>query len=90
MHENITNLVKTLEKDQGYYLNGGCYEFARAFIDKYGGIIRYLILEYHVVVELGGKLYDSSGNVTSKYNLSRYISGEELMLRNKILSQLGG
>lgn len=67
-----------------YYLNGGCYIFAKKLKNLVGGDLRYLTLENHFILELGNKLYDSTGNVTSKYSDSRYITEAEFNSRNKL------
>ena len=86
----ILKLIQELNKSSGlerptyYYLNGGCYIFAKGLQYNIGGYIRYLIDDYHCVLEYKGKLYDTTGNVTKKYKDSRYISEDEFLNRPKL------
>ena len=67
-----------------YYLNGGCYIFAKQLQEKVGGKLWYLLLEHHFVVGINNKFYDSSGNVTKQYINSKRITEEEFMSRQKL------
>lgn len=83
---NILNIIESIrEKDVYTYLNGECYIFAKKLRDKIGGKLRYLLIEHHFVVEVNGKLYDASGNVTSAYRNSKYITEEEFNSRKKLV-----
>ena len=88
IEEIIRNIKKQTGKSQYYYLNGGCYKFAKMLQDSIGGEIIYLVNEAHCVLKLNGKLYDVTGNVTVKYVGSRSISEEELLKRTKLVSRL--
>lgn len=86
---NIINQINTksgIKNPIYYYLNGGCYVFAKQLQEKVGGIIWYLTVEHHFVVEINNKLYDSSGNVTSSYLHSKRISEKEFMNRPKLVN----
>lgn len=84
VRETATSLGKTVYE----LLNGGCLAFALALQKKTGGTLRYLVNEYHVVLDLNGKLYDASGNVTKQYSNSKYITEDELMKRRTLINEL--
>lgn len=71
-----------------YYLNGGCYIFAKQLQEKLGGKTWYLTVEHHFVVELNTRFYDSSGNVTKQYINSKRITEDELMNRKKLVTTI--
>ena len=37
--QKIENINKHLQKEKGYYLNGGCLEYARKLQENIGGVI---------------------------------------------------
>ena len=88
--KDILDIINEINKKSGipnptyYYLNGGCYIFAKGLQYNIGGSIRYLIKEYHCILERNGKLYDTTGNVTKKYKNSEYIGEEEFLNRPKL------
>lgn len=71
-----------------YYLNGGCYIFAKKLQEQIGGKLWYLLVEQHFVIELNNKFYDSSGNVTKQYINSKRITEEEFRSRKKLYSSI--
>lgn len=81
---NNINSNSNIAKPIHYYLNGGCYIFAKQLQSLIGGNIRYLTLEHHFVTEIQGKLFDTTGNVTNKYIKSKYISEKEFNNRDKL------
>lgn len=81
---NEINKRSGLERPTYYYTHGGCYIFAKYLQQNIGGNIRYLIKEYHCVLEKNGKLYDTTGNVTKIYKNSEYITEEEFLNRPKL------
>lgn len=92
---NLLEIVQTIHQinnDSGienpvtYYLNGGCYIFAKQLQEKLGGKIWYLTVEHHFVVELNTRFYDSSGNVTKQYINSKRITESEFLKRPKLVS----
>lgn len=84
----IKCILDQAKKPISFFLNGGCLWFAKALQKKIGGNLRYLIQEAHVVLEINQKLYDATGNVTSKYKNSKHISEEELKKRPRLLKEL--
>ena len=86
----VTQIIQELNKTSGiknpvyYYLNGGCYIFAKQLQQIIGGAIYYLLLEHHFVVEINNKFYDASGNVTKKYKDCKKIAEEEFQKRIKL------
>ena len=77
---NNTNIKNPMH----YYLNGGCYIFAKKLQEIIGGKLRYLTLEHHFVLEHNNKLYDTTGNVTNSYINSKYITESEFNSREKL------
>lgn len=45
------------------YLHGGCYMFAKAVVDKYGGLIYINRQQEHCAVMYEGRLYDILGRI---------------------------
>lgn len=90
----VLTIIDELNKNSGiensvsYFLNGGCFLFAKELQGKLGGILQYLLVEHHVILEIDGILYDSSGNVTSKYEKSKYITENELRQRPKLFNTI--
>lgn len=86
----ITNINNTsdMTKPIHYYLNGGCYIFAKKLKEMVGGNIVYLTLEHHFILMYNGKMYDTTGNVTNKYKNSRYITEEEFRQRDKLIKSI--
>ena len=84
----IKETINSFKKPVFELLNGRCFSFAKALQDRAGGKLRYLLCEYHVVLDLNGKLYDASGNVTKQYKNSKYIEEDELMKRSSLVSEL--
>lgn len=84
---NIDFILKSTNRDINYYINGGCYIFASKLKQLVGGDILYLVNEYHFVLKLDNKLYDASGNVTSKYRGSRFITEQEFMQRKRLVKE---
>lgn len=77
-----------IENPVRYYLNGGCYIFAKQLQEKLGGKIWYLTVEHHFVVELNTRFYDSSGNITKQYINSKRITEDEFMNRKKLVTTI--
>jgi len=73
-----------------YYLNGGCYIFAKELQRYFDGKIYYLLNEYHIVIKINGKLYDASGNVSEKYKYSRKMTEDEFLSRKKLSGSIFG
>ena len=82
------NTESGIENPVSYYLNGGCYIFAKQLQEKLGGKIWYLTVEHHFVVELNTRFYDSSGNVTKQYINSKRITEDEFMNRKKLVKAI--
>ena len=80
----INQIIMNTKKSVKYYLNGGCYVFAKEMKAVLGGNILYLLDDFHFVLNIGKKLYDASGNVTKKYKNSRHISEEEFLKRKRL------
>ena len=59
------------------YLNGDCYVFARALVEKFGGEIAYLAIDNHFIACIDYKFYDIRGLVPDEeiyecYNWESY------------------
>ena len=70
--------------------HGKCLLFALTLKEKVGGTLRYLIEEYHVVLDFNGKLYDATGNVTKQYNGCKFLTEKELFQRKTLINELKG
>lgn len=84
----IQRIKQSSNKTTHYYLNGGCYKFAKILQYYIGGDIMYLLQEEHCVLKVGDKLYDATGNVTNKYKCSKMIDESVMVSRNKIVESL--
>lgn len=91
MNNNMDIIIKRIicdtNKSVSYYLNGGCYVFAKALKSIIGGDILYLINDYHFVVKIENKLYDASGNVTKKYQSNKYLEEKDFFRRTKLVKE---
>ncbi|MBO5389165.1 MAG: hypothetical protein J6A59_13750 [Lachnospiraceae bacterium] len=87
---SIDNIIRGINSNTNiknpihFYLNGGCYIFAKKLQEIIGGNLRYLTLEHHFVLEHNNKLYDTTGNVTNSYINSKYITELEFNSREKL------
>lgn len=68
-----------------YFTKGGCYIFAKQLQEEFKGDIYYLLEYAHFVLNINGKFYDATGNVTNLYKSSRMIPEAEIMARKKIM-----
>ncbi|MBO5388935.1 MAG: hypothetical protein J6A59_12540 [Lachnospiraceae bacterium] len=86
----ITNINNNsdIEKPIHYYLNGGCYIFAKKLQNLVSGDILYLTTEHHFIVKYNKRLYDASGNVTNKYKYSKCITELEFNQREKLVKSI--
>lgn len=78
------NYTSGIKNPVHYYLNGGCYIFAKKLQSIVGGDLYYLVKDYHFLLKLLDKYYDASGNVTSKYSNCKMISEREFLSRKKL------
>jgi hypothetical protein len=84
----IRQILKETKKEVNYFLNGGCYIFAKKLKGIFtNGNILYLLKEYHFVFEYEHKFYDASGNVSQKYANSKYIYEEDFLQRKKLVRE---
>ena len=91
MQKLIDNIIQSsnIKNPIHYYLNGGCYIFAKKLRELNPDVeLIYLLREYHFVVKYDNKLYDVTGNVTNKYRGSTYISEEEFLRRTKLANSI--
>lgn len=87
--QNVIDIIlEETNNSREFYLTGGCYKFASILKSIVGGEIRWLNQEQHAILSLNNKLYDVTGNVTSKYINSESISEDELKSRYKIYNSL--
>ena len=45
------------------FTNGCCYWFARILASRFGGTVVYHPVDNHFAAEIGGKIYDITGNI---------------------------
>lgn len=86
IEERIKLINKTQKNAISYFLNGGCYIFAQKLKEQCGGNIYYLKDYQHFVLQVDGKLYDTTGNVTKRYADADTLTEEEVLKRNKIMT----
>ena len=87
----IINYIEKIKKDSShtnpekYYLNGGCYIFAKNLNEYISGEILYLTEYEHFIVKYKKMYFDVTGNVTKKYSNSKSIKEDEVLKRKKIM-----
>ena len=81
----VSHLRGSLEH---YYLNGGCYIFAKKLQSIIGGDLYYLVDEYHFILRYSNKYYDVTGNVTSRYKNCKMLTEIEFLSRKKLRSSI--
>lgn len=55
------------------FTTGCCYWFAHILNTRFGGVTMYDVVDNHFVQRIGGRLYDVTGDVTDKYEHSKYL-----------------
>lgn len=70
--ETVLGFIKHFKGSEDVFLYGCCYWFAFILQERFGGTMMYEPTENHFVQEIGGRLYDASGDVTEKYT-SEYL-----------------
>jgi len=70
--ETVLGFIKHFKGSWDVFLYGMCYWFAFILQERFGGTMMYEPIENHFVQEIGGRLYDASGDVTEKYT-SEYL-----------------
>lgn len=63
----ILNFIQNLKGSEKVFLNGCCYWFAFILQERFGGNMMYEPVINHFIQEIGGRLYDASGDVTEQY-----------------------
>lgn len=71
--ETILHFIGHFRAAQETFLYGCCFWFAFILQARFGGTMMYEPVENHYVQEIGGWLYDVSGDVTEKYRASKYL-----------------
>lgn len=71
--QKIENINKHLQREKGYYLNGGCLEYAKFLQKNIGGIIVYDRVSCHFLLYFGHSFFDVRGNVTRLFADSENI-----------------
>ena len=71
--ETVLCFIRQFKNAEETFLNGCCYWFAFILQERFGGTMMYEPVENHFVQEIGGRLYDISGDVTEKYKNSEYL-----------------
>ena len=75
MVEQITNFInrfRILSKTDeivDVFTSGCCYWFAFILANRFSGTVMFDPVASHFVAEIGGDLYDVTGNVTAIYNV---------------------
>ena len=65
---------------------GCCYWFATILCMRFqGGRLMYDQIENHFVAEIGGRLYDITGDVTDKYQVIAWDELDDELLRARIV-----
>lgn len=63
----ILAFIQNFKGSEEVFLNGCCYWFAFILQERFGGNMMYEPVINHFVQEIGGRLYDVSGDVTEQY-----------------------
>ena len=69
----ILDFINNFKNAQETFLNGCCFWFAFILQERFGGTMMYEPVENHYVQEIGGRLYDVSGDVTERYGSSKHL-----------------
>lgn len=65
----ITKFISDFNSTEDKFQNGYCFYFALMLKFRFGGRILYEPIFGHFVLELENRLYDSTGDVTDKYDV---------------------
>ena len=81
MKEKILKVINEFKSSnpaaiEDKYMNGDCYVFARALVDKFGGAIVYLPIENHFVAAIDYEFYDIRGLIPSDTIYECYLWDE--------------
>ena len=69
----ILDFINSFKNAQETFLNGCWFWFAFILQERFGGTMMYEPVENHYVQEIGGRLYDVSGDVTERYGSSEHL-----------------
>lgn len=69
----ILDFINYFKNAQEIFLNGCCFWFAFILQERFGGTMMYEPVENHYLQEIGGRLYDVSGDVTDQYGASKHL-----------------
>lgn len=69
----VLDFIGHFKEAQDTFLYGMCYWFAYILWGRFGGTMMYEQVDNHFVQEIGGRLYDVSGDVTELYGSSAYL-----------------
>lgn len=69
-HDAVLSFISRFGSDRDVFLHGMCYWFAYILQGRFGGVMMYERVENHFMQEIGGRLYDASGDVTERYGKS--------------------
>jgi hypothetical protein len=76
--QEILGFIGNFKDAQNTFLFGCCYWFAFILSKRFGGVTMYLPVENHFIQEIGGLLYDVSGDVTAQYTGSQIIPWDSM------------
>lgn len=71
--QKILQFISLFEDAKDIFLYGLCFWFAFILQERFGGTMMYEQVENHYIQEIGGRLYDVSGDVTERYGTSKYL-----------------
>lgn len=71
--QEILHFISQFENAKETFLFGMCFWFAFILQERFGGTMMYEPVENHYVQEIGGRLYDVSGDVTEQYGSSEHL-----------------
>ena len=87
MDKKVLDFIRGLsdKTDTSLFLSGYCYYFAQILLSRFP----YGVLMYHhsnhFMVDINGRLYDASGDVTEKYSDNMITTWDDLVDEDQVL-----
>ena len=73
MDNEVLAFIQHFKGSVEVFLNGCCCWFAFILQARFGGTMMYEPVENHFMQEIGGRLYDCSGDVTDQYQGNMHL-----------------
>lgn len=87
MREKILSFIAHFQRPDTIevFTNGMCYWFAVILLERFGGDILYDMEIGHFVCDVGGRLYDVTGDVTERIGNSSLVCWDFLPEHDNLL-----